>query len=231
MSGGRFNLSDYVTVADRVAAFHERYGEEGRILTRLLTDDGTRIQFVAEVYTRADDDRPRASGHAEEERGQGNVNRTSALENCETSAVGRALANLGMTLSKQRASREEMAKVERAEIPAETTAPARDRDHTPARPTAARAPQSPTPARPAPRGAPPPPGAPAEATLEEWEEQEGDGHRIDWTQLWSWAKTRGIHSRHDLAAASGIANPSAATPLELWRAVEARTAAPAGVAG
>jgi hypothetical protein len=56
-----------------------------------------------------------ATGYAEEVRGAGNVNRTSHVENCETSAVGRALANAGMagTDVNKRPSREEMSKVER----------------------------------------------------------------------------------------------------------------------
>jgi hypothetical protein len=60
------------------------------------------------------DDVPVATGHAEEVRGAGNVNRTSHVENCETSAVGRALANAGMagTDVNKRPSREEMSKVQ-----------------------------------------------------------------------------------------------------------------------
>ena len=56
-----------------------------------------------------------ATGYAEEVRGQGNVNRTSHVENCETSAIGRALANCGMAGSDmtKRPSREEMTKVAR----------------------------------------------------------------------------------------------------------------------
>jgi hypothetical protein len=56
-----------------------------------------------------------ATGYAEEVRGAGNVNRTSHVENCETSAIGRALANCGMAGSdmSKRPSREEMAKVQR----------------------------------------------------------------------------------------------------------------------
>jgi hypothetical protein len=56
-----------------------------------------------------------ATGYAEEVRGAGNVNRTSHVENCETSAIGRALANCGMAGSDmtKRPSREEMAKVQR----------------------------------------------------------------------------------------------------------------------
>jgi hypothetical protein len=71
-----------------------------------------------------------ATGYAEEVRGAGNVNRTSHVENCETSAVGRALANAGMagTDVNKRPSREEMSKVERASaagrgyLPRSTTA-------------------------------------------------------------------------------------------------------------
>jgi hypothetical protein len=57
-----------------------------------------------------------ATGYAEEVRGAGNVNRTSHVENCETSAVGRALANAGMAGSdvSKRPSREEMSKVQRS---------------------------------------------------------------------------------------------------------------------
>jgi hypothetical protein len=56
-----------------------------------------------------------ATGYAEEVRGAGNVNRTSHVENCETSAVGRALANAGYAGSdvNKRPSREEMGKVQR----------------------------------------------------------------------------------------------------------------------
>jgi hypothetical protein len=54
------------------------------------------------------------------------ANKTSALENCETSAIGRALANMGLS-GDQRASREEMAKVQRGVTPAKTGAtPTRD---------------------------------------------------------------------------------------------------------
>jgi hypothetical protein len=58
-----------------------------------------------------------ATGWAEEIRGQGNVNKTSHVENCETGAVGRALANAGLSGSDftKRPSREEMGKVVRYE--------------------------------------------------------------------------------------------------------------------
>jgi hypothetical protein len=81
-----------------------------------------------------------ATGYAEEVRGAGNVNRTSHVENCETSAVGRALANAGMagTDVNKRPSREEMSKVERTAaasrgyLPRSTTAfPDRKTVHVP----------------------------------------------------------------------------------------------------
>nr|HQU93734.1 hypothetical protein [Pyrinomonadaceae bacterium] len=60
-----------------------------------------------------DDAEPSCTGHAFEIRGQGYVNTTSFIENGETSAVGRALANLGFKIENGIASREEMQKVER----------------------------------------------------------------------------------------------------------------------
>jgi hypothetical protein len=64
-----------------------------------------------------------ATGYAEEIRGAGNVNRTSHVENCETSAVGRALANAGMagTDVNKRPSREEMSKVQNTKPKMRTT--------------------------------------------------------------------------------------------------------------
>jgi len=64
--------------------------------------------FEAEVYLNGDES-PKATGYAMEKAGQGYVNKTSHVENCETSAIGRALANMGLHGSK-RPSREEMQK-------------------------------------------------------------------------------------------------------------------------
>jgi len=66
---------------------------------------------IAEIYRTEADTRPWTTGLAEETvQGRG-VNATSALENCETSAIGRALANAGYATKGKRASREEMTKV------------------------------------------------------------------------------------------------------------------------
>src|SRR5262249_47419809 len=111
----RFNLDDYVTVQDRILKFWEKY-PEGRILTELASDpsDWQKVRFRAAVYATRTDEVPVATGYAFELAGSGPVNQTSHEENAETSAIGRALANLGFATSQHdRPSREEMQKVER----------------------------------------------------------------------------------------------------------------------
>lgn len=100
-------LKDYVEVNVRIQKFYEKY-PNGSIQTEILKwEDGT-IVMKAYAYRTPDDPRP-ATGHAYEKEGSTQVNRTSALENCETSAVGRALAMLGFEIKKSVASREEVA--------------------------------------------------------------------------------------------------------------------------
>lgn len=101
-----FNLADYVTVAERITAFYERF-PEGSLRSEIVFDDGKRVVVKATAHRTPEDLAP-ATGHAEEVRGEGMVNKTSALENAETSATGRAIAMLGFALSKGIASREEM---------------------------------------------------------------------------------------------------------------------------
>jgi hypothetical protein len=106
-----FNLDDYEPVAVR----HSRWLAEhpnGRTITHMVSTPGADICVIrAELWL---EDVCIATGYAEEVRGAGNVNRTSHVENCETSAVGRALANAGMagTDVNKRPSREEMSKVQ-----------------------------------------------------------------------------------------------------------------------
>lgn len=113
--GSDFDASQYAPVADRIALFYQRY-PEGQILTRLVARDGGQITFVARVYRWPADARPSASGWASERIDDGDVNAVACLENTETSAVGRALANLGFTASRQRPSREEMDKATRERL-------------------------------------------------------------------------------------------------------------------
>ncbi len=123
-----FNPADYAEVAERLPLFWKDC-PRGRIITEIIVDDGTRIVMRAELYADIGDTVPSTTGFAEEIRGSSMVNKTSALENCETSAIGRALANYQFQGSKKRASLEEMVKVYRqGEQPQTTTnAPAAPR--------------------------------------------------------------------------------------------------------
>ena len=106
-----FNLDDYEPVAVRHSRWLEQH-PNGRTITHMVSTPGADICVIrAELWL---EDVCIATGYAEEVRGAGNVNRTSHVENCETSAVGRALANAGMagTDVNKRPSREEMAKVQ-----------------------------------------------------------------------------------------------------------------------
>ena len=108
---GRFNLEDYDTVESRIKKFWEQF-PDGRIHTQIIHNDDTRFIVQAYVFTDRNDMRAVTSGMAEETIGSSMVTKTSALEVCETSAIGRALANFIFSGNK-RPSREEMEKVER----------------------------------------------------------------------------------------------------------------------
>lgn len=111
----RFNLEDYISVQERINLFWTHH-PNGRILTALMSDpaDFTQCRYRADVYLDSEDTRPITTGWAFEIAGKGMANQTSHEENCETSAIGRALANLGYATSqKDRPSREEMTKVSR----------------------------------------------------------------------------------------------------------------------
>lgn len=85
----------YLQVVHRVEAFRRTLGAEFGIDTQIIVDDGHRVVVKAVVTNK--DGITVGSGMAEEIRGQGHVNTTSALENAETSAIGRALASLGLS--------------------------------------------------------------------------------------------------------------------------------------
>ncbi|HET7585097.1 MAG TPA: hypothetical protein VFK13_09320 [Gemmatimonadaceae bacterium] len=113
-------LAGYAPVALRIARFYERF-PDGRIITRLVSRTAGEVIFRAAVYRSARDVRPAATGWAAEREGDGDINTVACLENTETSAIGRALANLGFTASPHRPSREEMARAERARRSRERT--------------------------------------------------------------------------------------------------------------
>ena len=109
-----FNLDDYETVEERLVKFWKEH-PDGRIETLLV--DATLQRFIvkASVFRTEADAQAWTTGYAEETVSTRGVNSTSALENCETSAIGRALANAGYVTKGKRPSREEMSKVKAAE--------------------------------------------------------------------------------------------------------------------
>jgi heme-degrading monooxygenase HmoA len=114
-----FNLDDYETVEERLVKFWKEHAD-GIISTELLTSSATQFIVKASIYRTKDDIKPWTTGLAEETvQGRG-VNSTSALENCETSAIGRALANAGYATKGKRASREEMSKVAAKQVVQDT---------------------------------------------------------------------------------------------------------------
>ena len=105
-----FNLADYETVEVRLEKFIKDY-PDSRIATELEVCDKDRYIVKASIYKVAADTVAWTTGYAEEKVTDRGVNSTSALENCETSAIGRALANAGYAAKGKRPSREEMSKV------------------------------------------------------------------------------------------------------------------------
>jgi hypothetical protein len=105
-----FNLADYETVEVRLEKFIKDYADF-RISTELEVVEKDRYIVKAYLYKSSADSVAWATGYAEEKITDRGVNATSALENCETSAIGRALANAGYASKGKRPRREEMSKV------------------------------------------------------------------------------------------------------------------------
>jgi hypothetical protein len=114
-----FNLQDYETVEERIRKFYAT-NDDGRIITEWVDfaqEDGKAWRWVVKtsIYLNADDQEkqlPKATGFAMEY--EAGKQAEWAIELAETSSIGRALANMNLSGNK-RASREEMAKVARAE--------------------------------------------------------------------------------------------------------------------
>jgi hypothetical protein len=108
-----FDPSRYATVAERIALFYGSH-PNGRIQTEMVNRDAASVTFKALVFRGESDTEPAATGWATEREGDGDINTVACLENTETSAIGRALANLGFQAAKERPSVEEMKKAARA---------------------------------------------------------------------------------------------------------------------
>lgn len=93
---GKVNIhgKEYETVALRVQRFRESHGTDYSIITEVLHRSEQCVVMIARILD--GNGRIIATGHAEEYRTTSSINKTSALENCETSAIGRALAAFGM---------------------------------------------------------------------------------------------------------------------------------------
>jgi hypothetical protein len=102
----KIGTKNYVLVSDRILSFNETY-PEGSITTELLsTPDADMVVIKATVKV----GERTFTGHSQAKWGDGYINKTSAMENCETSAVGRALAMMGIGVLDSVASADEMAK-------------------------------------------------------------------------------------------------------------------------
>ena len=108
-----FDPREYAPVAERIILFYQKH-PDGRIITKLLRANQHMVLFRAQVYRSVSEPRAAATGYASERPGDGEINTNACVENTETSAVGRALANLGITAGRQRPSLEEMTKAARA---------------------------------------------------------------------------------------------------------------------
>jgi hypothetical protein len=113
-----FNLSEYQTVQERIDLFWSRF-PNGRLYTELVSFTPDQVVFKAECYANKDDVYPLAVDYAEERLGSSPVNKTSFLENCSTSALGRCISLLGNEFSPKgkRPSQQEMSKVQRLSTP------------------------------------------------------------------------------------------------------------------
>ena len=93
----KIHNNDYATVALRIGILRRNLGTAATISSTLEYQDEKKVIVKAQVFI---DDKLVSTGLAEELRAASRINQNSALENAETSAVGRALAMLGLTNDK-----------------------------------------------------------------------------------------------------------------------------------
>lgn len=110
-----FNLQDYQTVQERINLFREQY-PKGKIVNEIVLINEQQVVVKASIYLDEASMHAVAVDFAQETIGSTNINKSSFLENCTTSATGRAISLLGGIFSPKgkRPSREEMQKVQRS---------------------------------------------------------------------------------------------------------------------
>ena len=125
-----FNLSDYEDVDTRIHKFYETY-PDGAIHTELIenTEEKGVVVFKATAYRTYADSVASAVGYARGARKDRGVDRDFWFENCETSAIGRCLANLGLSARGKRASSLEMAKVKDSQANGDQPIRVRTKEH------------------------------------------------------------------------------------------------------
>jgi hypothetical protein len=109
-----FNLNEYQTVQERIDLFWKKF-PAGRFRLDIVSQSDNQVIIKASVWTDKNDKHPTTVDFAEERIGTSPVNKISHVENCATSALGRAISALGGEFSPKgkRPSREEMDKVAR----------------------------------------------------------------------------------------------------------------------
>lgn len=95
---------EYIPVNERIKEFWKRY-PDGNIITEIISNENGVCVFKATIYVNGE---IAATGHAYEKETSSFINKTSYIENCETSAVGRALGILGIGIDTSIASAEEV---------------------------------------------------------------------------------------------------------------------------
>jgi len=105
-----FDLSQYETVDGRL---HKWWKEipDGKLETEIIEASQSRFIVICKLYRTEADPKPYSTGIASETVSDRGVNANFALPNCETSAIGRAISNAGLSPKGKRPSREEMTSV------------------------------------------------------------------------------------------------------------------------
>jgi hypothetical protein len=93
-----FDGKKYTTVAKRNEILRKHLGFNVKVLTEALKVESDQVVFVCKIFVKHEGNWEEvATGHSEENRNSSEINKVAALENAETSSIGRALANLGLT--------------------------------------------------------------------------------------------------------------------------------------